>query len=66
MKIELLNSITHDGKEYLPGVHELPDDLGKLFLGYPWAAQPYAAPEAKAGAVRPVPAGPGEAAGKKK
>ncbi|PYV15827.1 MAG: hypothetical protein DMG21_13850 [Acidobacteria bacterium] len=52
MKIELLHSITHDGKEYLPGVHELPDDLSKVFLNYRWAAQPYSAPEAKAGTVK--------------
>ncbi len=52
MKIELLHSITHDGKEYLPGVHELPDDLAKVFLKYPWAAEPYAAPEARPGAVK--------------
>jgi hypothetical protein len=55
MKIELLHSITHDGKEYLPGVHELPDGLGKIFLNYPWAAEPYRAPEAKAGAVKEAP-----------
>ncbi len=59
MKIELIHSITHDGKEYLPGVHELPDDLAAIFLEYSWAARPYAAPEAKAGAVK-------EATGKKR
>ncbi len=55
MKIELLHSITHDGQEYLPGLHELPDVLAAQFLKYDWAAQPFAVPETKAGAVREAP-----------
>lgn len=52
MKIELLHSITHDGQEYLPGLHELPDALAAQFLKYDWAAQPYQPPTAAAGQVR--------------
>src|SRR5207244_11597703 len=55
MKIELLHSITHDGQEYLPGLHELPDALAAQFLKFEWAAQPFAAAEVKAGAVREAP-----------
>ena len=55
MKIELLHSITHDGQEYLPGLHELPDALAAQFLKYDWAAQPFVIAEAKAGAVREAP-----------
>jgi len=55
MKIELLHSITHDGQEYLPGLHELPDALAAQFLKFDWAAQPFAAAEVKAGAVREAP-----------
>jgi len=55
MKLELLHSITHDGKEYLPGLHELPDALAAQFLKYDWAAQPFVIAEAKAGAVREAP-----------
>jgi hypothetical protein len=54
MKIELLHSITHDGREYLPGLHELPDALAAQFLKYDWAAQPYLPPTATAGQVRLV------------
>jgi len=55
MKVELLHSITHDGQEYLPGLHELPDVLAAQFLKYDWAAQPFVIAEAKAGAVREAP-----------
>ncbi len=55
MKLELLHSITHDGQEYLPGLHELPDALAAQFLKYDWAAQPFVIAEAKAGAVREAP-----------
>jgi len=55
MKVELLHSITHDGQEYLPGLHELPDALAAQFLKYDWAAQPFVIAEAKAGAVREAP-----------
>ncbi len=39
MKVELLHPVTHDGKEYSRGVHELPEDVAKLFLTYEWAAR---------------------------
>ena len=39
MKIELFNTITHDGKEYGWGVHELPEELARQFLSYTWAAR---------------------------
>lgn len=55
MKIELLHSITHDGTEYSPGVHDLPAELAQLFLTYTWAACEFTpATQAKAGTVKAV------------
>jgi hypothetical protein len=39
MKVEIVHPVDHDGKVYDRGVHELPDDLGKTLLSYPWAAR---------------------------
>jgi len=58
MKIELMHSITHDATEYTPGVHDLPEDLAKLFLSYSWATREFSpATEAKAGTVKAVTVG---------
>lgn len=47
-KIELIHPITHDGKEFDRGVHELDDDTAKHFL----ATAPHAAIPFKAGELR--------------
>lgn len=63
MKIELLHSITHDGTEYSPGVHDLPGELAQLFLTYSWAACEFTpATEAKAGTAKAVTVGTPNAA----
>ncbi len=54
MKIELTDSITHDGQVYTPGVHDLPDELARLFLEYEWAAREFVEPQVKPGGVKPV------------
>jgi hypothetical protein len=45
MKIEIIHPINHDNVLYGRGVQDVPDALGKIFLGYPWAAK--AVPEEK-------------------
>ena len=40
MKIEILHPIEHDQQLYGRGIHELPEELAKLFLEIaPWAAR---------------------------
>ncbi len=56
MKIELIHPIQHDQQLYGRGIHDLPEELAKLFLETaPWAARPFEVPATPPqGTVEPV------------